>query len=477
MKRILLLALSIGSIAGFVDCPGAHTPTIPCRDFSMFVPPGTCQLVKNPCDVNRDGDDDVEWAHAPFSDGFRFDESDRPASVYVDDVRKAGVTTRSICAAPGSPNIGGDSLVFVYGRGAAFGTGHVTLVVAPVLTATASANPEAVDPGAPSQLVVTVAGGIPPYSYFWQGPALSARNIPAPVATPNVTSTYEAMVTDSVGQSLGHKPGQDPFVGYVPAPAKVTVHVNSSLRVTANPPAIRFGDFSALSASIQGGTPPFTFEWSPVEGLDLPSFSNPTATPLRTTTYTVTVTDGEGVTRTGSAEVYVGPSVQPTAHPATIEAGKSSQLDANPNGGDGVFTYQWFPAAGLSNPAIRNPLASPAATTDYFVRVTDGHGVFQDGHVLVAITGAGLASSFTFLRGALDPVARTIHWTFDASSSTGAIVSYTWDLLGNDGTAVHTVSAGPVLGIDVAESAQRGTMTLTVTDENGATASLTLNYR
>jgi hypothetical protein len=109
--------------------------------------------------------------------------------------------------------------------------------------------------------------------------------------------------------------------------------------------------------------------------------------------------------------------------------------------------------------------------------VTDGHGLFQNGEVMATVNAAGLASSFTFLRGALDLIAHTIHWTFDGSASTGNIVSYTCDLLGNDGTVVHRVPAGPVLEIDVAESAQRGTMTLTVTAVNGGTASLTLNYR
>src|SRR5580765_4708087 len=130
MKKLLLLALSIGSAAAAVDCPGGRsTGTIQCRDFSMFVVPGTCERFTNPCVV------DGEWAHRPAFDGFRLEESDRPATVSVHEERAGGVTTRSICSAPGSGNVvraGGDTIVFIYGRGDAFGTGHLSLVVSPL---------------------------------------------------------------------------------------------------------------------------------------------------------------------------------------------------------------------------------------------------------------------------------------------------------------------------------------------------------
>lgn len=46
------------------------------------------------------------------------------------------------------------------------------------------------------------------------------------------------------------------------------------------------------------------------------------------------------------------------------------QLNTTPSGGTS-YTYSWTPATGLSSTTIANPLATPAATTTYYVTVTD----------------------------------------------------------------------------------------------------------
>ena len=45
------------------------------------------------------------------------------------------------------------------------------------------------------------------------------------------------------------------------------------------------------------------------------------------------------------------------------------QIQLQAKGGD---TYQWTPSNGLDNPTIANPIASPIATTTYFLKITDG---------------------------------------------------------------------------------------------------------
>ena len=55
-----------------------------------------------------------------------------------------------------------------------------------------------------------------------------------------------------------------------------------------------------------------------------------------------------------------------------ISPGSSTTL--NPNITGAVTGYEWSPPAGLSNPAIINPLASPSITTTYLLKVKSPDG-------------------------------------------------------------------------------------------------------
>jgi len=196
--------------------------------------------------------------------------------------------------------------------------------------------------------------------------------------------------------------------------------------------------------------------------------------------YTVVATDADGVQLTGAAQVRVNLLMTAiSATPATVLPGQQTQLDTAVIGGDGTYNFLWSPAASLSDPRIRNPIASPTVSTDYTVVVTNGQGESLSATVHVTVAPATtLTAAFSFTRGALDPVARTIHWTFDASASTGPIATYGWHLTRTDGTTVlDIVSATPVLEVDLPETVARGNATLTITAVNGATATITQAFR
>ena len=61
------------------------------------------------------------------------------------------------------------------------------------------------------------------------------------------------------------------------------------------------------------------------------------------------------------------------------------QLNATPSGGTPGYTYLWTPDTGLSNPAISNPVASPAMTTMYIVTVTDSVGCSATDSVTITV--------------------------------------------------------------------------------------------
>jgi hypothetical protein len=84
---------------------------------------------------------------------------------------------------------------------------------------------------------------------------------------------------------------------------------NSSVSVAANALIVNAGnDIIMQSASVQlngsatGGTPPYTWSWTPTTWLSNPAIPNPVASPTATTTYTLTVTTA---TCTGSDPVDV----------------------------------------------------------------------------------------------------------------------------------------------------------------------------
>jgi hypothetical protein len=69
------------------------------------------------------------------------------------------------------------------------------------------------------------------------------------------------------------------------------------------------------SPTATGGTPPYTYSWTPTTSLSNPTIANPIAAPTSTTTYTVLVTDDNGCTDTDSMRVTV--QVEPPCCPDT----------------------------------------------------------------------------------------------------------------------------------------------------------------
>ena len=69
----------------------------------------------------------------------------------------------------------------------------------------------------------------------------------------------------------------------------------------------------------------------------------------------------------------------------TIAAGTSTTL--NPSVTGNIVTYQWSPVTGLSNPNIRNPVASPSSTTVYTLNITDDNQCEANASITITVTG------------------------------------------------------------------------------------------
>ncbi len=160
-------------------------------------------------------------------------------------------------------------------------TASASVRVSVGFTVWADADPTDIIFGDSSQLFATVVGGVEPYTYAWGGPGLNFYDIVNPIAIPNDDTEYQVFVFDNIGNFTSHS---------------VNVNVAMTVTVMAFPEVINSGDQVELIAQVQGGAFPYTFEWTPANGLDPVDLNNwnPIVTPSVSTTYEMTVIDANG---------------------------------------------------------------------------------------------------------------------------------------------------------------------------------------
>ena len=257
-------------------------------------------------------------------------------------------------------------------------------------------------------------------TYLWSPSAgLSATNIPNPIASPTVNTTY--ILTVSTGSCSSSD----------------SVNITVNIANAGNDVTICAGSSTTLNAV--GGT---SYSWSPVTGLSNPNIGNPIASPTSTTTYTVTTSSSCGTT-TDAVIVTVAPlPVANAGRDTTICAGTPVTLNAS--GGTG---YSWLPVTGLSNPSIANPSANPTGTTTYTVTVSNALCSATD-MVVVNVTALPIANA-----GSDVAICSGNNTTLNASGGT----NYAWlPASGLSSTSIFNPVANPTV-----------TTTYTVTASNG----------
>jgi len=110
---------------------------------------------------------------------------------------------------------------------------------------------------------------------------------------------------------------------------------------------------------------------------------SPTATPLVNTSYIITANPGSQCFAKDTVNITVNPSpVLAVSKDTLVCLGGSAQLFAS---SPGNVTYAWSPAAGLSNTAVPNPVAKPAASTTYRVMVLGVNQCATYGSITVTV--------------------------------------------------------------------------------------------
>jgi hypothetical protein len=203
---------------------------------------------------------------------------------------------------------------------------NITINVDPLNLSTSVTPADTVCEGTNITLQTTVTGGGQPYSYSWTGPngfTSTDANPLITAITPLGTGTYYVTLNDNCSTILS-----DSIV--------LTVNANPTVAVTStdtnycNP-----GTPVTLTA-----TGALTYSWSPATGLSATSGDMVDASPTSTTLYTVVGTDVNGCqgNATININVFNTPVATPTATPAVICEGDTTQLQANAFAGTAYCT-------------------------------------------------------------------------------------------------------------------------------------------
>jgi len=186
-------------------------------------------------------------------------------------------------------------------------------------------------------------------TYLWSpSEGLSDTTIANPTAYPGTTTTYTVKVTNSGGCSDTDQ---------------VTLKVTTPDFAEAGPDTT-ICDGNSVQLYASGGV---SYKWEPATGLSDRKTATPVASPHKTITYRVTVTNDQGLEDTAEVTVKVNPLPElKITNEYSLCEGDSIQLNAE---GEGEF--HWEPEEALSRNDVADPFVWPSNTTNYQVKLTN----------------------------------------------------------------------------------------------------------
>lgn len=291
-------------------------------------------------------------------------------------------------------------------------------------TTSSSTNAICTSPTGSATVNIT-AGGVTPFTYNW-----SPGGQTTPTATGLTAGTYTCVTTDAVGCTRTN-------IVTVNATPAGSASVSSFANVTCNG-----ANNGTITVSTTGMTAPLTYSWAPSGG------SSATATGLAPGTYTCTITDANGCTRTAT-QTITQPAVlaaNPTFTNVGCFGGTTGTATSTPSGGTAPYTYLWMPGA-FTTSSISN-----LAVGTYTVTVTDSRGC--------TATGTANITQPPILSISSTPVSANCGQANGSASVTGSggFAPYTWSWSnGQTGSNATGLVAG--------------TYTVTITDINMCTQS------
>jgi hypothetical protein len=339
-----------------------------------------------------------------------------------------------------------------------------------------SASPRSsVDLGQSATFSTTASGGTGSYTYSWSGlPAgCSSSNSPDITCTPSSTGSFSVTVTvvDSDGGTA------------TSGALSFTVNTDPEVRTpTASPPAVDLGQSVTFSASATGGSGTYTYSWSGLpSGCRSSSSADITCTPSSVGSFSVTVTvvDSYGETATSGTLLFTvntAPAIgTPTASPPVVDVRQSVTFSASATGGSAPYTYTWSGLPiGCSPTSSPDITCSPSSVGSFSVTVTvvDSDGATATSGVLTfTVDTAPAIGGVTDSPTTVD-VGQQLNFNVTGVSGGVGPYSYAWS-----GLPAGCVTRDTADLACVPSGAASGKVTVTVTDENGATVSSSVSFQ
>ncbi|MEN2401101.1 T9SS type A sorting domain-containing protein [Flavobacterium sp. MC2016-06] len=286
--------------------------------------------------------------------------------------------------------------------------------------------------GSNGSATVSATGGTPGYTYSWApsgGTAATASGLTAGTYIVTITDANSCTATQTFTIT-------QPITALLITPSQTNVSCN-------------FGSNGSATATVTGGTPGYTYSWSPSGG------NAATASGLTAGTYTVTVTDANSCNATQTFTITEPNALIASAVSQTnvsCNTGTNGTATVSATGGTPGYTYSWSPSGGTA------ATATGLAAGTYTVTVTDANSCTA-------------TQSFTITQPASAVIASAVSQT-NVSCNTGSNGSATVSATG--GTPGYTYSWSPSGGnAATASGLSAGTYIATVTDANGCTGTQT----
>lgn len=207
-------------------------------------------------------------------------------------------------------------------------------------------------------------------SFSWSPASfLSSSTITNPLASPSADTKYVLTVT-----AENNCYAKDSLMVYLNRPSIIDAGSDTTICIGAQ-------FFLGGKPTASGSTLPYTFTWSPDQGLSNASHANPLAFPKTTTTYSLQTKAGTCILETHYVTVTVNPSPNVKANEDVV-AGVEEPITLSVTG---AVSYRWFPEELFSDNTLVQPVILPNRTTRYWVEGTDGNGCVSRDTVRVTV--------------------------------------------------------------------------------------------